>query len=250
MTLPLRLKAALIHLLATVAVAGLATTLVLALWFPGDYRTVLGGTDLLVLLVGCDVVLGPLMSLIVCDPVKPRSTLVKDYAVIVAIQVAALAYGLSVVADSRPVFTVFAIDRFNLVSAFEVERGDLFDEGGRAPFTLSWRGPQPVALKLPEDVQGRNAALDLELKGRELQTMPRYYAPYDATAALARAESLASLQARRAQARTAAARLMQPAGLSEEDVACLPISTRFGFDTALLSRRDGAILGFLGFDPY
>lgn len=250
MKIPLRLKAALLHLLATALVAGLATALLVALWFPGDYRQVMGGMQLLLLIVGCDIVLGPLMSLVVCDPVKSRRTLLMDYAVIVAIQVAALGYGLNVVAESRPAFTVFAADRFNLVSAFEVERGDLAGEGGPAPFAMSWTGPQLVSLKLPEDAQGRNAALDLELKGQELQTLPRYYAPYDAAAALARAQPLADLQARHEGARAAAARLLRSASLGEDEVAWLPISTRFGFDTALLSRRDGAILGFLGFDPY
>jgi hypothetical protein len=248
--IPLRFKAALLHLLATVVVAGLASALVVALWFPGDYRSVMGGTQLLLLIIGCDIVLGPLMSLVVCDPVKPRRTLLMDYAVIIAIQGAALVYGLGVVAESRPAFTVFAIDRFNVVAAFEVERGDLAGEGGSAPYTVSWTGPQYVTLKLPEDAQGRNAALDLEMKGQELQALPRYYVDYDAAAALARAQTLASLQERHPQARASAARLLQAASLGEDDVAWLPISTRFGFDTALVARRDGVILGFLGFDPY
>lgn len=245
-----RARAALYHSVATLVVGGIVVATVVGLWFPGDYLRAMGGVTLLYLVLGCDVVLGPLLSLVVCNPAKPMRTLVLDYAVIVAVQVAALGYGVSVVADARPVFTVFAIDRYNLVAAFEVERADLRAHGGQAPYALSWTGPQLVSLQLPQDTAGRNAALDLELKGAELHTLPRYYGAYDAQAVLAKAEPLAQLTAKHPAAAAALERVLARAGLAPEQAVWLPVGTRFGFDTAVLARADGALLGFLGLDPY
>jgi hypothetical protein len=248
--LPLRARAALIHLLFTLLIGGVIVATVVWLWFPGDYLKTMGGVTLLYLVLGCDVVLGPLLSLVVCDPAKPRRTLMIDYAVIVAVQLAALVYGVSVVAESRPVFTVFAIDRFNIVSAFEVERKDLRANGGPAPFEVSWTGPVQVGLQLPKDTAGRNAALDLELSGGELHVMPRYYVGYDVQAVLAKAQPLATLVAKHASAAGAAQRVLDRHGLAPEQVVWLPVVTRLGFGTAVLAQRDGALLGFLGLDPY
>ena len=51
-----------IHLLVSLAVAGLAAAVVFLLWFPGELASILRGGKLFVLVVACDVVLGPLLS--------------------------------------------------------------------------------------------------------------------------------------------------------------------------------------------
>ena len=245
-----RARAALIHSLVTLVIGGIVVTTVVGLWFPGDYLRVMGGVTLLYLVLGCDVVLGPLLSMVVCNPAKPMRTLVLDYAVIVAVQVAALVYGVHVVADSRPVFTVFSIDRYNVVAAFEVEQADLRSQGGSAPFELSWTGPQRVLLQMPQDAAGRNAALDLELKGAELHTLPRYYATHDAADVLAKARPLAELLARHPAAAAPVQHVLSRAGVAQDQAVWVPASTRFGFSTAVLARTDAALLGFADVDPY
>jgi len=246
----IRIKAALIHLSASAAVAGLIAAVVLLAWFPGIYAEAMGAYRLLALILGCDVVIGPMLSLIICSPGKPRRLLVMDYAVIVSLQIVALVYGMSVIVDSRPVFTVFAGDRFNLVAATEIERADLQDHGGPAPYTLSWHGPVLVSLKMPQDSAGRNKALDLELSGKELQTLPRYYAAYSPSDVLAKAQPLNTLLARHPEVATEVNSAIGKAGLKSEAVAWLPVQTRLGFNTALLRRGDANIVAMLAADPY
>ena len=237
----LRLKATLIHFLVSATLAGLASLIILRLWFPGGYATALNAQGLLFLLIGCDVIVGPLMSLVICDPNKSRRTLMKDYAVIISVQVAALVYGISVVMDSRPVFAVFTKDRFNIVSAFEVERDPAH------PVSLSLTGPQLVALQLPEDTEGRNRVLDMELSGKELQAMPQFYVPYRPEDALAAAKPVSAARADMATAlRTEIARQ----GLREDDVVWLPSQTRFGLGTLLLDRQDGSVRAFVAIDAF
>lgn len=246
----IRIKAAAIHLGASALVAGLIAIAVLLVMFPGWYASAMGAYGLLGLILGCDVVMGPVLSLIVCSPGKPRRLLILDYAVIVSLQIAALVYGMSVIVGSRPVFTVFAVDRFNVVAASEVEEADLKENGGPADYSLAWHQPAWVVLKMPQDTQGRNAALDLEMSGKELHTLPRYYGPYSARDVLAKAQPLDTLLKRHPQLSEEAAAATQKAGLQADAVVWLPVQTRLGFHTLMLRRSDASFVAFLAADPY
>ena len=247
---PLRLKATAIHFLVSLFVVVLAAAVVFLLWFPRGLAELLRGGGLFWLLIACDATLGPVMSFVVCSPGKSRRMLVFDYTVIAAIQLAALVYGLSVAAASRPVYMVFSVDRFDLVSAFEVQADDPRDLQALRDFPLPWFGPRTVTLKLPEDTPGRNEALSLELEGGELHTHPRYFVPYAAGAALAKAEPLQSLLAKFPLQRPEVEAALRSADLSDEAVVWLPARSRFGFHTALLRRSDAEIVTFLPGDPY
>jgi hypothetical protein len=244
----LRYRATFIHLLASALLASVAAAVVFLVWFPGHYATLMRGAELLLLLIGCDVVMGPLLSFIICNPSKSRKELLFDYAVIAGLQLAALGYGMSVVAQSRPAFAVFAIDRFAVAAAFELER-----DAGTAvdpQFQPSWLGPKVVALKLPADAGLRNKALELELSGKELHTMPRYYAPYSPADVLLKAKPIDELLRQHANAAQNITASLQKTGLAPEAVVWVPVVTRFGFHTALLNKSDARIVDFLALDPY
>src|SRR5262249_31768987 len=87
-----RWQAAPIHLLISAAIATAVVSSMLLLWYPRPFFAAAGGATLLVLLIGVDVVLGPLLTLVVYDPRK--KTLALDLAIIAALQLAALAYGV------------------------------------------------------------------------------------------------------------------------------------------------------------
>ncbi|MBK7144251.1 MAG: hypothetical protein IPH76_03200 [Xanthomonadales bacterium] len=107
-------------------------------WYPDALFTLAGAGKLLILVVGIDVTLGPLLTLIVFNPIK--KSLIWDLAVILMVQMGALGYGVWVMAQSRPVFLVGAVDRFELVSANEIHP----DELAKAP-REEWRSfPGPA----------------------------------------------------------------------------------------------------------
>ena len=92
----------------------------LLLWYPRPYFHAAGGQTLLLLLIGVDVVVGPLLTLIVFDPRKKR--LKFDLAVIAVLQVAALAYGgYDHVRRAARVYVAFVGDRFELVAANAID---------------------------------------------------------------------------------------------------------------------------------
>src|SRR5262245_2596822 len=104
-----RWKAAASHLAISVAIGGVVLALMLLVWYPEPYFTAAGGNRLVMILVAVDVILGPLATLVVFTPTKPRRLIVLDLAVIGAFQVAALAYGAHVMAEVRPLYMVFTV---------------------------------------------------------------------------------------------------------------------------------------------
>ena len=79
----------------------------------------MGGATLILLLIGVDVVIGPLITLIIFDPKK--KSLRFDLAVIAVLQLGALLYGCSVMFNARPVYNVFVVDRFEVVAANAID---------------------------------------------------------------------------------------------------------------------------------
>ena len=68
------------------------------------------------------VVLGPLMTLVVCNTVKPRKELRRGIAVLGLMQFAGLACGLLTVCIARAFHLAFEIDRFRVVHATAREK--------------------------------------------------------------------------------------------------------------------------------
>src|SRR3954471_17281769 len=101
-------------------------------WYPAPIFEALGAARLAALVLGVGLVVGPLLTWIVLTPGKPAHLARLDLAVIAALQVAALAYGLFVVTQARPVYLVFVRDRFEITTASEIRREEL----ARAPLAL------------------------------------------------------------------------------------------------------------------
>ena len=147
-----RIKAFLLHLLCSAGVALAALYLVFGLWYAAPLHQALGVTHIFLLMVVVDVVLGPLLTLVVYKPGK--RTLKFDLAVIVLLQLAALGYGLWTVAQGRPAWLVFNVDRFDVVQIVDIDTRRLTEAlpRYRAP---AWLGPEWVAARRPEDPERR-----------------------------------------------------------------------------------------------
>ena len=95
-----RWKASLFHLVISAAIGVAVVTLMLVVWYPRPYFKAMGGDTLILLLIGVDVVIGPLITLIVFNPKKKASS--STSTVIAALQLAALAYGCNVMFERAP----------------------------------------------------------------------------------------------------------------------------------------------------
>ncbi len=221
-----RLKAAGIHLLVSMAVAASVAALVFGLWFPGAYRDLGGGTHLLTLVVVVDVVMGPLLTFAVFNQRKTASHLRKDIAVIAALQLAALLYGLYSVQLARPVALVFEHDRFRVISAAEVLEKEL--PNALPEFqSLSWTGPKVIAVRRTLAGQERNDSLMTAIiDGVDTSQRPAFWIPYGAeerTTALRVSRPIEDLIAHYPDDRGALVAELKAAHLKPEDARFLPV---------------------------
>jgi len=131
------------------------------------------------LLMGVDIGIGPLLTLIVVSPHKSRKLLRLDLSVIAILQMLAFAYGVHVIAAARPVFVVAEIDRLVLVTAGELTDADLA-KGHLPNFRArSWIGPILVGALPPKGQEGIEIAEQNIRGGKDIDQLPRFYVPYD-----------------------------------------------------------------------
>lgn len=190
-----RWKASGTHLLASALVVGIIAAWVLTVWYPPALLPMSGILGLIVLIAVVDVTLGPALTLAVFKPGKPG--LKFDLAVIVALQVGMLGYGLYVLAQNRPVFVVASETRLNLVVANDLDPDDLAD----APVQwqrLSWTGPVWVGTRPPQSSEEEQQLMFDWMGGKDIQLQPDYYTAFDETwpRLAARAQPLPALMAR------------------------------------------------------
>jgi hypothetical protein len=144
-----KLAAFAIHFLVTAALGACAAALIFLVWFPSPLATMIGGTKLFQLVVGCDLALGPLISLVIYNSRKSRRELVIDYSIVGALQLAALVYGVMIVAGTRPVYIAFSADRLEVVTARDIRPDELAAARDAQYRTLSLTGPRLVAVVVP-----------------------------------------------------------------------------------------------------
>lgn len=166
--------------------SALALTLVLgALWlgwygWPGWYLA--SALHIVGIVVMVDLVLGPTLTLVVANPAKPRAELARDIAVIVAVQLIALAYGGVTLWRGRPLYYTFSLDRLELVQASDLKADDIGagrrENPALAPYWYS--RPRWIWAPLPDDSEeAKKIATGAALGGTDVIQMPRYFQPWE-----------------------------------------------------------------------
>ncbi|MBD8873113.1 TfpX/TfpZ family type IV pilin accessory protein [Rhodanobacter sp. DHB23] len=174
-----RWKAAATHLAISLALGTVTGAVLYFLWFPQPYFIAAGASRLMLVLMGVDVCIGPLLTLLAANPRKPKRLLKLDLAIIATLQALAFGYGIHAIATTRPVFVVAESDRFILVSADEISDADLAQARQPAFRSLSWTGPLLVGAIPPSGNEAGTLALHVIEGGKDIDRLPRYYVPYD-----------------------------------------------------------------------
>lgn len=173
MSLKQRFRASLIHLSASALLALLALGLVFCVWYPAPLHLGVGVSTIVLVLIGVDVVIGPLLTFVVYRVGK--KSLRFDLATIVVLQLGAFIYGMSTIATGRPAWLVYNADRFDLVQAHELDdtRLDRIPPEYRG---VSWGGPRWVSAQPPADTEERNKlTFESVFAGVDLPQRPDLY---------------------------------------------------------------------------
>ncbi|MBK8324119.1 MAG: hypothetical protein IPL06_15705 [Betaproteobacteria bacterium] len=247
-----RWKACAIHLGISALIGTVVIATMLLIWYPDPFFTAMGGNDLVIILLGVDVVLGPLVTLIVFNPKKRAALLRLDLGIIGLVQAAALAYGVSVIAEVRPVYMVFTVDRFDLVAANDIKAAELARVKDPRFRSIPWGRPATIAVKSPTEPAEQMRIIQSALEGSDLQTFPQYYTDYEALAAMAlrKSKPYSALRRRHPESLALLDKRLADLGRREDEVHFLPLKARKTDYCVLLDAKSGAVLGFLALYPW
>lgn len=242
-----RYRAASYHLVISAGIAAITLTVMLALWYPSPLFAAMGGMELIALIVGVDVAIGPLITLVIFDTRKKE--LLFDLAVIALLQVAALGYGVYTMSLARPVFMVATDLGIRVVPAVEIDDEELAkaqrDEFRHRPLT----GPQLVAVQEPSDKKEREKIVFAALAGKGIQNLPQYFVPYaeKRTEVVKISRPLADLDLTD-EDRAHLDAYLRRVGRKADELRCLPVTTKRGLLTAILD-ANGELLELLAIPP-
>ena len=184
-------KAVAIHLLVSVLVVLATAFLVFCVWYPFPYYHMAHGLGLWLLIVGCEFVLGPMMSFVIYNPAKSRKELFFDYTLVALIQLSALAYGLYSVAQARPIAMVFVKDRFELITFADFSENNIvFDHKKFGLFSK----PKMYGIDYPSNIDEKNAILfEVTTGGRDYHLRPELFIPLTSAMLLEKGMPVAEL---------------------------------------------------------
>lgn len=246
-----RLRASGIHLGISLGIAALAAVLVFGLWYPYPYREISGGRALFLLVVGVDVIMGPLITLIVYNRAKPRRELITDFSIVGLLQVVALCYGLWTVFIARPVHLVFEYSRLSVVHAVDIDDRLL----AKAPVSLQQlpvTGPTLIALRPFRDSGEQFDATMAALDGSPLSARSDLWQPYaNSKAEILQVATLAvDLRRRFASQAAMIDAAIARTGKTPEQIRTLPLLGRDKAWTVLLDAATAQPVGFLPLDSF
>jgi len=123
-------------------------SLVYFVWYPGALTFAGGAEEGLKIVIAVDMVLGPLLTLVVYNIVKPRKELIRDLSFIALFQISCLVAGMSLVYEQRPLAVVYSGNEFQIFDAQDLENNQI-----QINLLDKFSGPYPKIIleKAPED---------------------------------------------------------------------------------------------------
>jgi len=232
-----RWQASGLHLLISIAIASAVLALLLLVWYPGPLFQAMGGMGLLFILIGVDVVLGPTITLVIFKQGKRGLKL--DLAVIGAVQLAALLYGVHVMYLAHPAFIAFVKVQFQVATPAELEPERLA-EAKYPQFRSSPLGkPLFVAVDVPDDLPSRYELTNAVMAGLDAQHFPKYYVPYSERTkeVLAAAQPLERIRKSEPETGKIIDAYLARSGKKEADLRYLPLRGREAWIAVLIDAR-------------
>lgn len=168
-----RLKFFLSHFAISCIIALAVMLLVFFIWYPSPLATAVGVTHIFLMLLAIDVIIGPVLGFLVYK--EGKKTLKMDLTVIIVLQLCALGFGIYSIAEGRPVWLAYNVDRFELVRNNDIVEEKIVQALPQYQHP-SWGKPQYVAVEFAKDNETRNEDMFAEaLGGISLAQKPERY---------------------------------------------------------------------------
>ena len=242
-------RAFLRHLALSACIVGSVFIVVFLIWYPRPYFTAVGAWSIVRILVGVDLVLGPLLTLVVFRPGK--RLLILDMFVIGIIQCSALIYGVNVLYQERPYYTVFAIDRFQILAYKDIpeDQRDMHD-WMRKPMI----GPLLAIANLPDTIEAQQQLMEETVFGGapDIERRPNLWTPYESGSdvIIERARPLDELRSAGPTEAAKVAKIVESLDLAESELGFFPLSSAKNEATAIVDLKTGHIIAVTDIDPW
>jgi hypothetical protein len=242
-----RFQAFAIHLLLSAAILGSFMAFVFLVWYPQPFFIVEGLVEIVWVLVGVDVVLGPALTLVVFKTGKPG--LKRDLSIIAAIQIAGFIYGAHTFYSERPAFAVFFdSDYFEVIPASTMKDISIID-----PVLNHSKigGPSIVFVDAPTEIDDLRIILeDMKKGGPSIHLRPEYYRPlkghinkkFKLSWDLDKLQEIPSNEA-------AISHFKTEYGERVKDFAYFPISGKVTSRLLVIDRKTEIVVDYIGINP-
>lgn len=240
-----RIRAFCIHLGISLSIATLLVVAVCYIWYPSALFSLAKGREIFLLVLGCDIVLGPVLTLVVFNIMKARRELARDIAIIAIVQFWAMIYGVQTLLQARPAYIVYNAGQFNIPLANEI----VGDGGKASPAetpSAPWFGPRLVGSRLPQDADEHSRLLFSAVDGRgDVFDMPKYFVPYDEVRSevVARAQTPEQISRYLRLAPAVVANLALAHSKGHPEIGVLPVVIRKTLAIGTVDLRTGELLG-------
>jgi hypothetical protein len=176
-----RFKALGLHLSGSACALSLILGALYLGWYSWPGWALTDVTHVVVVMVGVDVVVGPLLTFVIAHPGKPRRELVRDISIIVAVQLCALIYGTVSLWNGRPLYYAYSETVLQLVQAYDIDAQESADGRRLNPdFAPHWYSlPRWIWAPLPQDPSASQKIMTSAIQGGDdVISMPQYFKPW------------------------------------------------------------------------
>lgn len=240
-------RAAGVHFVCSLAVGLSAAAVIFNIWFPYPYDQMAGGQALFWILVSVDVVSGPLLTLVVFNPLKPRRERVTDLTAIAGLQLLALGYGLHTLSLARPIALVYEIDRFRVISMVDIPE-EYIPKLPEWVDVWGWQSPKVVGLSTLTKGNEVIESMELSFQGIEPSQRPLRWQDYalNHNQVLSRAKPISALKDMHPESMKLINSFLQKINHTDTTVLWLPVTGRLATDwVVLIEKSTASQLGFL-----
>jgi len=243
-----KFKASLIHLALSFALVSLIIASTIYFWYPSDFLGITNYKHIALLIISIDLVLGPVLTFVVFSPKK--KSLKFDLAVIAAMQLSALAYGVHALYETHPLFITYNHKGFNIVQANEVNPNDAKD----AQFQISKLTALKLAFaKMPDDpVKQSEIMMGVDLKGEpDIDKRAAYFEPIENHLGTVLKDSLDVVKLFDEDNLTPSTKaFLKKHGKNKDQYAYLPLKGTSGDAIIVLDKQTAKLVGTINVNPW
>ena len=240
-----RFHASGLHFLISVVVGLVLLALCWFIWYPAPMLMAIGGHEIFLLVVGIDVVLGPLLTLVVFK--SGKKGMKSDLAIIAMLQVGAMTYGVGTLLEARPAYVAALGNKFQVVQASEITDANL----AKGKADLPWWGPRWVGTKAPTDKHDISAVNAMAPVGGGRGHLPQLHIPYESMA-LEILNNTSSIEQFKEHNATKVAEIdawLSKRGYNAKTAKVQPIKINASTFVVVVDAKTAAVIGIAPFQP-